>query len=255
MTSQPYAHPESPSQAITARHLCMAADVESYSSRHTPSQANVQADLVRVLEEAAALSGLNRTAWSRQPQGDQELAVLPLDTPETVVLGTFVRHLTHLLGERNANRAESDRMRLRLAIDFGVAPAAALGYSGPTAVAVARYLNADQLKRVLKAIDTTNLAVIVSDRLYQDVVRSCDEGLDPEQYVRVHVEQKEFSGYGWIHVPEHGPEELRPLVTDPEPGSAAAAPPALTNHVERIDGGVVHFGSGDAATTMQKFKR
>ncbi|MEU1788258.1 hypothetical protein ABZ553_20770 [Streptomyces sparsogenes] len=253
-SSQSHSHTDSPSQAITARHLCMAADVESYSRRHTPSQAAVQADLVRVLEEAAAFSGLNHTAWSRQPQGDQEFAVLPVDTPEAVVLGVFVRHLSKLLGERNANRAESDRMRLRLAIDFGVAPTAALGYSGPTAVAVARYLNAAPLKRVLNAIDTTDLAVMVSDRLYQDVVRSCGEGLDPEHYVKVHIEEKEFSGYGWVYVPEHGPEELRPLVIDPEPEAddTAAAPPAPTHHVGRIDGGVVHFGTGDAATTMYK---
>ena len=56
----------------------MAADVEKYSRLDTPSQEAFQADLVRVLEEAAVLSGLDRTAWERQPQGDQEFAVLRL---------------------------------------------------------------------------------------------------------------------------------------------------------------------------------
>ncbi|MFG2286787.1 hypothetical protein ACGFOU_12115 [Streptomyces sp. NPDC048595] len=259
MTSQPPAQsqPQPHAQEIITRHLCMAADVEKYSRLDTLSQEVIQADLVQVLEEAAVLSGLDRTTWSRQPQGDQEFAVLPPDTPEAVVLGDFVRHLAVRLGERNANRAEGDRMRLRLAIDLGVARTAALGYSGPAPIAVARYLNAPQLKRVLEVMDSTDLVVIVSDRLYQDVVRLRGQGLDPQRYVRAHIRQKEFNGYGWIHVPEHGPEEVRPLVDAPEAEGAAggggpAAAPAVTNTVERIDGGVVHFGSGDAANTIHK---
>lgn len=249
-------HPDTQAQEIITRHLCMAADVEKYSRLDTLSQGVFQTDLVRVLEEAAVLSGLDRTAWARQPQGDQEFAVLPPATPEPVVLGAFVRNLAVQLGERNANRAEGDRMRLRLAIDIGVARTAALGYSGPAPIAVARYLNSPQLKRVLEALDSTDLVVIVSDRLYQDVVRLRGEGLDPQQYVRAHIRQKEFNGYGWIHVPEHGPEELRPLVVDPEPeGGETAAATGHTNRVERIDGGVVHFGSGDAASTMNKYLR
>ncbi|MGW2295458.1 hypothetical protein [Streptomyces violaceorubidus] len=247
MTSQSH------SQEIITRHLCMAADVEKYSRLDTPSQEAFQADLVRVLEEAAVLSGLDRTAWERQPQGDQEFAVLPLETQEPVVLGAFVRNLAVRLGERNANRAEEERMRLRLAIDFGVARTAALGYSGPAPVSVARYLNAPQLKRVLEALGSTDLALIVSDRIYQDVVRLRGEGqgLNPSRYVRVHVRQKEFSGYGWIHVPEHGREELEPLVADPEPEEEVAAP-APTNVVKKNKGGVFHFGNGDAARTMHK---
>ncbi|MFF9864250.1 hypothetical protein ACF1G0_02295 [Streptomyces sp. NPDC013953] len=252
MAAQP--PPPSPSQEIITRHLCMAADVEKYSRLDTPDQEVIQADLVRALEEAAVLSGLDRTTWGRQPQGDQEFAVLPPDTPESAVLGDFVRHLAVRLGERNANRAPGDRLRLRLAIDVGVARTAALGYSGPAPVAVARYLNAPQLKRVLAAVDSTDLVVIVSDRLYQDVVRLRGQGLDPRQYVCAHIQEKEFNGYGWIHVPEHGADELAPLVAAPDPddGRKARAVPAPTNLVERIDGGVVHFGSGDAASTIHK---
>ncbi|MFJ1913465.1 hypothetical protein ACIOGX_16275 [Streptomyces sp. NPDC088147] len=241
-------------QEIITRHLCMAADVEKYSRLDTPSQESFQADLVRVLEEAAVLSGLDRTTWERQPQGDQEFAVLPLETPEPVVLGGFVRNLATRLGERNANLAKGQRMRLRLAIDFGVARTAALGYSGPAPISVARYLNAPQLKRVLGALESTDLALIVSDQLYQDVVRLRGEGqsLDPGRYTRVHIREKEFSGYGWIHVPEHGPEELEPYVADPDPEPDGSPAPAPSNVVKHNKGGVFHFGSGDAAETMHK---
>ncbi|MFJ5608154.1 hypothetical protein ACIQCJ_01970 [Streptomyces sp. NPDC093221] len=208
MASQPH---EWPNGAIR-RHLCIAADVEKYSHRDIPSQATAQHDLVGVLEEATALSGLDRAGWIRQAQGDQELSVLPADVSEAVVLGTFTKHLSDRLGIRNASRPPRDRMRLRLAIDTGVAALAALGHAGPAPIAVARYLNAPQLRAVLEKIFAADLAVIVSGRLYEDVVKSRCRGLDPDQYVRAHVRQKEFSDYGWIQVPGRHPDEVRAVV-------------------------------------------
>ncbi|MFG3282245.1 hypothetical protein [Streptomyces sp. NPDC048111] len=204
---------------IPSRRLCLAADVEKYSRLDTRTQSVTQAHLVRLLDEAARLTGLDRAAWARQPQGDMEFAVLPADTPEATVLGPFVHHLSACLSTLNA-RPETPRIRLRLAIDVGVATDATLGHAGPAPVAVARYVNAPQLKAVLAAYTSADLAVIVSDRLYQDVVRLGNPGLDPAQYVRAHVQVKEFGGYGWIRVPGHGPDGIRPVVeevTEPLP--------------------------------------
>ncbi|GGO52113.1 hypothetical protein GCM10012287_35690 [Streptomyces daqingensis] len=202
------------SHDILTRQLCMATDVEKYSRLDTLQQEVVQADLLRVLEEAALLSGLDRASWERQAQGDQEFAVLPPDTPESVVLSDFIRHLDAALNERNAFRPEKERMRLRLAIEIGVARTAPLGHSGPAPVFVARFLNAPQLKSVLKATSSTNLAVILSDRVYQDVVRLRGQGLDPEQYMKVHIQQDDFTGYAWIHLPGHSPAEIRGLTEE-----------------------------------------
>ncbi|NED35622.1 hypothetical protein G3I64_24285 [Streptomyces sp. SID8499] len=202
-----------PPDGSPRRRLCLAADVEQYSRLDTRIQAAVQTDLVRMLDEAASLSGLNRSAWSRQPQGDLEFAVLPEATPETSVLGSFVHHLGIRLRDHNV-RPSVPRIRLRLAMDTGVVAAAALGHAGPAPVAVARYVNALQLRTVLAAHPTADLAVIVSDRLYQDVVKSGGPDLDPAQYVRVHVRAKEFGGYGWIRVPGHTPDEVRSSLTE-----------------------------------------
>ncbi|WP_059008627.1 hypothetical protein [Streptomyces specialis] len=200
-----------PQDAIPHRRLCLAADMEQYSRLDTRTQSAVQSDLVRLLDEAATLTGLDRATWARQPQGDQEFAVLPEATPEAAVLGPFMHHLTARLGVLNA-RLAAPRVRLRLAVDTGVVAAAALGHAGPTPVAVARYVNAPQLRAVLASLTSADLAVIVSDRLYQDVVRFGHPDLHPAQYVRAHVRVKEFGGYGWIRVPGHGPDEVRPSV-------------------------------------------
>ncbi|GAA2111766.1 hypothetical protein GCM10009759_54050 [Kitasatospora saccharophila] len=224
-----------PSGTTPHRRLCLAVDVEQYSRLDTLAQSTVQTDLVRLLDEAARRSGLDRTGWERQPQGDAEFDVLPADVPEAVVLGPFVHHLAVCLRMLNA-RAEGPRLRMRLAIDSGVATTAALGHAGPAPVAVARYVNAHQLKAVLAGLLAADLAVIVSDRLYQDVVRSGQPGLDPAQYRRVHVRIKEFLSYGWIRVPGHGADDLREFTDLPlNPPSASAndfpTAAALTQHV------------------------
>ncbi len=219
-------HPRPPDD-LTHRRLCLVADVEQYSRLDTRTQSAVQSELVRLLDEAAALTGLDRAAWTRQPQGDLEFAVLPEATPEDAVLGPFIHHLAIRLGERNA-RPAAQRVRLRMAVDAGVVADAALGHAGPAPVAVARYVNAHQLKAVLTALTEADLAVIVSDRLYQDVVRSGRRDLDPAQYVRVHVRVKEFGGYGWIRVPGHVPDDVRSVVADAQKPSPDADAPSRT---------------------------
>lgn len=230
----------SPSQSpagLSNRRLCLAADMEQYSRLDTRTQAAFQSELVRMLDEAAALTGLDRAAWTCQPQGDLEFAVLPEATPEGALLGPFVHHLAVRLRDRNA-RPAAPRVRLRLAVDTGVVAEAALGHAGPAPVAVARYVNAPQLRAVLATLTAADLAVIVSDRLYQDVVRSGRPDLDPAQYVRAHVRVKEFAGYGWIRVPGHAPDELRSAVADaseskPLPDDSAPVRTTLSQNVNQ----------------------
>jgi hypothetical protein len=194
------------------RRLCLAADIEQYSRFDTPGQRAAQAQLARMLRAAAERSGLDHDTWSVQPQGDMELAVLPPGPSEQVVLGGYVTHLAAELGGYNATRRPAERMRLRLAIDTGVAATAALGFSGPAPIAVARYLNAPEVKRTLAAAWSASLVVVISDRLYQDVVCSRFHGHDPEQYRRIHVEQKGFAGYGFKWMPGTAHSRPRPSV-------------------------------------------
>ncbi|MEF3117859.1 hypothetical protein [Streptomyces chrestomyceticus] len=233
MTARPYAPPP---EATPHRRLCLAADMEQYSRLETRAQSVMQADLVRALDEAAMLAGLDRAAWARQPQGDQELAILPEGTPEASILGPFVRHLTAQLAALNAHRPATIRMRLRLAVDIGIVEDAALGHAGPAPVAVARYLSAPQLKTALATAHSANLAVIISDQLYQDVVRLGNHDLDPSQYVRTHVRVKEFGNYGWMHLPGHSPDDEWSSVSIPAepqspPGEPDPGPVLLSQHV------------------------
>ncbi|MFI9462949.1 hypothetical protein [Streptomyces xiamenensis] len=210
--------------------------MEHYSRLDTRAQWVVQRELVRMMDEAAELTGLDRAAWRIQPQGDLELAVLPEATPEEAVLGPLVQNLALCLTDANT-RPATPRIRLRMAVDTGVVADAALGHAGPAPVAVARYVNAPQLKAALATLAVADLAVIVSDRLYQDVVRSRRWDLDPAQYVRAHVQVKEFGGYGWIHVPGQTPDVVRSAVAEPPQDLSQTDSPGRPTLSQRVHHG------------------
>ncbi|WP_260606476.1 hypothetical protein [Streptomyces sp. WAC08241] len=239
MTSQPTVPSWDKPRPDDDRRLCLAADIEQYSSFDTPDQRTVQAQLARMLRAAAEHSGLDHSKWSVQPQGDMEFAVLPAGTSEQVVLGEYVTHLAAELGGYNATRRRAGRMRLRLAVDTGVATTAALGFSGPAPIAVARYLNAPEVKRALAAAGSASLVVVISDRLYQDVVRSRFHGHDPEEYRRIHVEQKGFAGYGWVRLPGVDPQDAgEPWPDVPEGGPRSPARAAEAERPSFVQQGI-----------------
>ena len=182
-----------------ARRLCIAVDAEGYGGRDDVEQYNVQADLPDVLDEAAVAAGLDRSAWARQAQGDGELALVPPDQPEPRLIDDFIRELAAVLQLRNHNRAPAGRLRLRVAIAFGVAYEAPSGFAGGGVVATARLLASGSLHQALAEADDSDLAVALSPDVYQTVLHR-HTSLASDQFTRVQVVEKEFVGDAWIRI-------------------------------------------------------
>ncbi|ASU81592.1 hypothetical protein CDO52_01200 [Nocardiopsis gilva YIM 90087] len=147
-------------------------------------------------------SGLKRASWEVNSTGDGELAVLPADTPEPVVVETCVRELAAALRRYNHDLVPEARLRLRLAIHHGTAVASPHGYRGKGIVAVARLVDSDVLRRAL-ASSGADLAVIVSQPVFLDTVMQRHTGLEVTDFRCVRVVSKEFAEDAWIHVPGH----------------------------------------------------
>ncbi|HEX6469313.1 MAG TPA: hypothetical protein VF069_09475 [Streptosporangiaceae bacterium] len=231
------------------RRLIVAVDVHRYSRRDPLAQVDAQKALIEALDHAAAKAGLDRTAWHRQSQGDGELAILPADVDEALVVADFVEELTKRLRRQNRQLRRETRLRMRAAIHSGVLSMGANGYAGPGPVETCRLLDAAPLKDALAAADDADLAVIVSDRLYRDIVEPGFRGLQPKQFWPVRVIVKEYDGTGYITVPGQEPARTSgelPAVTPappptPPPPQPAGGPPAASTHIT-----VTSNGSGDA---------
>ncbi len=178
------------------RYLCLSVDVKGYGAHDDVRQAQIQADLLDLLNRAARRAGLDRRRWIRQPKGDEELALIPAGEPLGRVVGDFCPELAALLWRYNAGREPGNRLRLRLALDEGVVDVSANGFVGRAVVGVSRLVNAPALRRALD--DGDDLAVLLSDGVYRDWVHSGRSAARAEWFHRVRVEVKEFDASAWL---------------------------------------------------------
>jgi hypothetical protein len=183
-----------------ARALLMACDVTGYGSGDDQLQEAMQDGLIKVLDEAATAARLVRSEWDTNSTGDGELALLPATESEPRTVDDFVRELAAALARHNRHLTASARLRLRVAIHFGVAYPARNGYAGQGVVAVSRLLDSAPIREVLRQCDT-ELALILSDGVYSDTVANGHTSLRPRDFRKVHVQIKEFSADAWIWLP------------------------------------------------------
>jgi hypothetical protein len=195
------------------RRLCIAVDLERYSRRSDPGQLHAQRELLWVLESACQRAGLDRQDWDTQPQGDGEVALLPPGVDETRVIPDLIHELKIALRQRNRHLNAKARLRLRVAVHQGITHRSANGYSGTAIVMVCRLLNAQALREVLEHHPADDFALIVSDNLYDDLIRHEYRDLQMASFRKVTVRHqgKGFAAPAWIHVPSFDGERADPL--------------------------------------------
>ncbi|WP_141582322.1 hypothetical protein [Actinomadura sp. WMMA1423] len=184
-------------QRLDYRFL-VAVDLEGFSALSTKDQRAVQAALHGALDDAATLAGLDRSAWLRQVGGDGELSVLPAETDPVRLVAVFPERLADVLAHVNAARHPEPRIRVRVAIHHGTLASGCLGPVGRAPIIVSRLLDSGSLRRELARRTDTNLALIVSDSLYNDVIETQLGGLQPGAFRRVVVRAKKISYPAYI---------------------------------------------------------
>lgn len=192
-----------------SRRSLLCSDAARYSIRNDIQQHELQQALVEVTEEATAAAGFDRAKWGVQSSGDGELAVLPADVSEWTVIDYFPTALTAALARHNAHCCEEMRLRMRLAIHYGLVSPAAGGYAGQGVVVVSRMVNSDIARDALDACHEADLVVLVSASLYNDVILQGHTQLSPNDLREVLVRNKTFNDPAWLWVPGHDVHTLR----------------------------------------------
>ncbi|OLT31570.1 hypothetical protein BJF79_36805 [Actinomadura sp. CNU-125] len=180
--------------------LMFGVDIEDFSGRTQKMQADAQRDLERVLIRAADATGIDPRRWRLQPGGDGALIVLPEGIDFGRVVGCLPANI-----ERELARLvrPGRRLRLRLAVHYGfvTSPASSFGPAGDAPVLVARLLDAAPVRRRLAESPDRDLALIVSDRIFRDVVASGMCALRPGDFRRADMVVKGRGYRGHVHEP------------------------------------------------------
>ncbi|MFI0348832.1 hypothetical protein [Actinomadura sp. 9N407] len=170
--------------------LLVAVDIQAYSKRDTREQLLAQHQLSQALDRAAAGIGLERARWDKQVGGDGELATLPEDVDPAPVAGDFVIGLAAQLRALNGGRGDRPPLRVRLALHHGTMTAGPFGPAGDAPIVVQRLLDSAPLRRLLADDPSRDLAYVVSESLYGDVVQTGFCALPPAAFQAIKVTAK-----------------------------------------------------------------
>lgn len=193
-------------RTVTAlqQYLCLSVDVQSYGATNDVRQLEIQSELISLLDEAGVRSAVRRSDWTRQPKGDEELALVPTGVPWQDVVGRFCLELASALHQHNEAVVGERRLRLRLAMAAGPVQLGDNGFAGRAVVEAARLCNSRAVRAGLAVAGHADLAVLVSHGVYQHWVHSGLSDARPEWFRRVYVREKEFEDQAWLWVPGAG---------------------------------------------------
>ncbi|GAA3096203.1 hypothetical protein [Streptosporangium carneum] len=198
------------------RALVMSSDLRGYGQGNDRRHETMQRNFVDLHTAAAVQAGLNREDWAIQPGGDGELAVLPASEPDPLVADQYIRALHRGLVQRNDALPPDERFRLRVALAFGTAYPSANGYAGQAVVEACRLADWGPLKRVFNERPEANIVLVLSQRVFEDVVLQGHTSYSEDDFHRVTVQEKEFSGPAWVWAPELDAGSLSHLRDSPK---------------------------------------
>ncbi|TQS43154.1 CATRA conflict system CASPASE/TPR repeat-associated protein [Cryptosporangium phraense] len=171
-------------------------DVVGYSTRPTPRQVEIQRRIATLVEQVVSDLGVPLGATDRQDAGDGMMVVLPAGIEVPTALPRL------LLGWRSRLAADNDqhedRLRMRLAVSMGGFSRAAIGYAGGTIIEIGRLLDSDELRSALAEDESLELAALLSDPLYQQVVGERFDGLQPEEFEHAEIQKKQYRRAAWL---------------------------------------------------------
>jgi hypothetical protein len=228
------------------RHPLVAVDAVGYGRGNDQDHFVMQAGIKTVLNDAASAAKLDRNRWSLQGAGDGELAILPPNEPEPLIVDAYARQLDVRLAIYNAALPPERRIRLRMAVHFGAAMPAENGYAGQGVVAVSRLVDSPPVREALQAAPDATLVLALTRQVFDDVVRQGHVSFSEADFTRVTVQVKEFQDEAWIRV-FGAPAASPPLpVPDPQRAGTTAGADRAESARPATPGFVQNFHDTDA---------
>jgi hypothetical protein len=204
-------------------HTIVSMDVVGSGRAVDPLQLRMRADLRTIVAEVLDRQALDRSTIAQTDLGDGVRLVIPPDVTPGAMLDPFVPNLASALRRHRQAASDAARLRLRVAVHMGLLHHDAGGWAGIPLVTCARMLDAPQVRQVMIADTHPDLVLVVSQAVYDGVVRHGD-GLDPTGFHPVNITVKETAATVWIHVPGYPAPPGLDLQQSPTPTQTPPAP-------------------------------
>jgi hypothetical protein len=191
------------------------ADIIGWSKLNARLQAQSTGDLVDFLELGMVEASIDPDQVEVQDQGDARFLTFPAGTDPAEVLAKLPRRMDHQLAARNRDMAAHAQLRVRMAFSMGASAPGAAGRVGQAPIAVARLVNSDILRCVMRRAAEVRCGVIIDSYLYEQCVQQRFRAdLDPGDWAiaPVSIPEKGFEATGWVRLFGRTGEQSRGLL-------------------------------------------
>jgi tetratricopeptide (TPR) repeat protein len=213
----------------------LAVDIEGFGrqERDDPGRIGMREALFAVLAEGLELAGIDRGQWEQSDLGDGILVLISPEVSKVRLIDPLIGEVTFALQRYNDTAGPASRMRLRAVIHAGEVVRHKQTHVGSDLNYAFRLLDSETLRRWL-ADSTTDLALMVSDPIYQGVIRHGWGRISVTSYRQVLVTAKDLSAHAWVHVPEPAFPDATPPVPGSGPGGSRSGPGNPSRRVSNL---------------------
>jgi hypothetical protein len=179
-----------------------AFDIAGSSARYRDNRAQLalRAAVYGAVRDSFTVSGISWDSCRFEDRGDGAIVVVPAKVSKVLLLDPLPQVLCSVLAEHNLGASADERIRLRVVVHAGEIMRDEYGLSGTDLVLACRLLDTDELRSALAHADIP-LAMIVSDHVYEAIVRHRYRGIDPSTYHPISSKVKSGRVHGWVHLP------------------------------------------------------
>jgi len=192
----------------TAGQVCamVAVDMAEFTrpDRDDDHRMFMREELYRILEWAFNGSGIPWTACFTEDRGDGVLVVVSPGIGATGIIDPLPERLRSLIRRHNHVSSAAARIQLRAAAHLGPAHYDGRGFVGTDVDFLFRMLDARPLRRALASAGA-DLALIVSDYVYRNIVSRHPSLVSPTAFRRVRFQVKHTRAWAWTYVPSGPP--------------------------------------------------
>lgn len=233
----------------------LALDIQGFGrlERSNLARARMRTGLHRILGSAMTAAEIDPEHIEQTEYGDGVLVLLGPQVSKARLLHPLLPRLVSGLARYNRTAPDAARLRLRVALHAGELLRDAHGITGEDLVLAFRLLDADVVRAHLTQA-VADLVLVVSDAIFQGIVKHGYGRVDPAVFRPVWVTAKETSTRAWLHIPGTGRQQVaavpasvaptrqplavplwsgRPALTLPAAGAPAQPPAGITPRAGR----------------------
>jgi PAS domain S-box-containing protein len=181
----------------------LAVDIQGFGrlDRSNPARARMRAGLHRILGNAMTAAGIDPKQIAQTEYGDGVVVLLNPQISKARLLHPLLPRLASGLARYNRTAPDAARLRLRVVVHAGELLRDDHGITGEDLVLAFRLLDADAVRAHLTQAGT-DLILVVSDVIFQGIVKHAYSGIDPARFQPIWVSTKETSVRAWLHLPD-----------------------------------------------------